>query len=88
MTTEMFLDDVRQVEIVRPVVVAVELAATMTPHNEAFAGTGFRDTTRIAAGDPDLWSGILANNANAVIDGIDDIQKWLTGYREALTRSD
>lgn len=28
-----------------------------------FCGAGFRDTTRIAEGDPELWRDILANNA-------------------------
>ena len=31
------------------------------------AGAGFRDTTRVAGGDPDLWTGILTENRDAVI---------------------
>ncbi len=33
----------------------------------AVAGPGFRDTTRIAAGDPTLWTDVLMANSSAVI---------------------
>ena len=43
----------------------------------ALAGGGFRDTTRVAASDPDLWLGILEGNRDAVLDA-------LTSYRASL----
>jgi prephenate dehydrogenase len=36
------------------------------------AGTGVRDVTRIAAGDPELWEEILTSNATAVADVLDE----------------
>ncbi len=35
-------------------------------HYLALGGPGFRDTTRIAAGDPELWTDVLLANATAV----------------------
>ena len=37
------------------------------PSAAACAGNGFRDTTRVAAGDPGLWTGILLENRSEVI---------------------
>jgi prephenate dehydrogenase len=36
------------------------------PSAAACAGNGFRDTTRVAAGDPSLWTGILLENRDEV----------------------
>ncbi|MEK6260342.1 MAG: prephenate dehydrogenase/arogenate dehydrogenase family protein [Planctomycetota bacterium] len=67
-----------------PHVVASSLAATLSPENRSLTGTGFRDTTRVAAGDPDLWSGILLNNVSHVVAGIEDVQHRLESFRTAL----
>lgn len=37
------------------------------PSAGACAGNGFRDTTRVAAGDPALWTGILLENRDEVL---------------------
>lgn len=67
-----------------PHVVASSLAATLSPENHSLTGTGFRDTTRVAAGDPTLWSGILLNNVSHVVAGIDEVQHRLESFRTAL----
>ncbi len=49
-----------------PHIVASQLAAQLATTDDAtvgLGGTGLQDTTRIAAGDPDLWTQILAANA-------------------------
>ena len=49
-----------------PHIVASQLAAQLANTDEAtvaLGGTGLQDTTRIAAGDPNLWTQILAANA-------------------------
>ena len=52
-----------------PHVVASALSITARPSSTEFASTGFRDTTRIAAGDPGLWISILlANRKNIAAD--------------------
>jgi prephenate dehydrogenase len=49
-----------------PHVVAAALAAATPAAALPFAATGWRDTTRIAAGDPELWAEILLDNAAPV----------------------
>ena len=71
-----------------PHVVASALATTLSDDNRSLTGSGFRDTTRIAAGDPELWTGILMNNINHVISGIDGIQQQLAEFRHALAEKD
>ncbi|MBB1259573.1 prephenate dehydrogenase [Streptomyces alkaliterrae] len=48
------------------------------------AGQGLRDTTRVAAGDPDLWTDILGDNAEAVLTVLDALHGDLSLAREAL----
>lgn len=37
-----------------------------------FSGGGLKDTTRVAAGNPDMWAEILTENRQAVIEGLRD----------------
>lgn len=53
-----------------------------------FASTGFRDTTRVAAGDPSLWQQILHNNPNEVVAAITEAQEALNRLRSAVERND
>lgn len=53
-----------------------------------FAGTGFRDFTRIAASSPEMWRDICLGNREALADQIDDYQRELTDLREMLARGD
>jgi prephenate dehydrogenase len=46
-----------------PHVVAAAIAAATPPAALPFAASGWRDTTRIAAGDAELWADILLDNA-------------------------
>jgi prephenate dehydrogenase len=49
-----------------PHLVAALLVAHATPDALALAGGGFRDTTRIASGSPELWTEILWANRQAL----------------------
>lgn len=49
------------------------------------AAGGFKDTTRIAAGSPELWTGILLDNAEAVSAGLRELRLAL-GEFEAMVR--
>lgn len=52
---------------------ALSLAALRSdPRAVECAGNGFRDSTRIAASDPDLWTGILLENRDEVISALED----------------
>jgi prephenate dehydrogenase len=52
------------------------------------AAGGFKDMTRIAAGSPDLWTGICLDNARAVIAGIDGLEHVLADFRRAVEAAD
>jgi prephenate dehydrogenase len=67
-----------------PHLVASALASTLTEANQPLTGSGFRDTTRIAAGDPDLWTSILLQNAQHVIRGIEAVQHQLEAFKKSL----
>lgn len=49
-----------------------------------FTATGFRDSTRIAAGSPDLWTGIFTQNRDVLVSLIDDIIDNLTEFKTLL----
>lgn len=48
------------------------------------AAGGFKDSTRIAAGSPALWAGILADNAEAVSDHLALFQDIVSRFQSAL----
>jgi prephenate dehydrogenase len=54
----------------------------------AVAGGGFRDTTRIAASDPELWLGILRGNRGAVLDALGAYRARLGELHEAIASDD
>jgi prephenate dehydrogenase len=65
-----------------PHLVAALLAAQLTGSADetvGLGGTGLQDTTRVAAGDPDLWTQILAANAGHLASALgqfaDDVQR-------------
>ena len=67
----------------------VDLAAAHSgEHGELLrlAAGGFKDTTRIAAGSADLWTGICIDNAVALVEGLEELRERL-GTFEGLVRS-
>lgn len=48
------------------------------------AAGGFKDTTRIAAGSPDLWTGIAFDNIDALEDGLDEMRDIIESFKTAL----
>ena len=71
-----------------PHVVASALARTLTDENRSLAATGFADTTRIAAGDPNVWVPILLDNRDAVLASLDEFSNQVAALRESLIRGD
>jgi prephenate dehydrogenase len=53
-----------------------------------FAGSGFRDFTRIAAGSPEMWRDICLGNREVLFRQIDEYQNELAALREMLARGD
>ncbi len=58
--------------------------AASQPQVLSCAGSGFRDTTRIAAGQPALWKDILYGNRREIVDGIDKFEKELAKMKSFL----
>jgi len=71
-----------------PHLVASALAAATPRQHLALAGTGWSDTTRVAAGDADLWQQILLQNRDHVLQTLDHFATILTAAREALAAQD
>jgi prephenate dehydrogenase len=71
-----------------PHVAAAALASMLPTGLHAVTASGFRDTTRIAAGDPALWTGILESNRQAVLEAIQQLEAQLARFRHALETQD
>jgi prephenate dehydrogenase len=54
----------------------------------ALAGSGFRDSTRIACGPEDLWAEILLDNRKEVAAGISDLQDRLETLKNVVSQGD
>ena len=52
------------------------------------ASTGFRDTTRVAGGDPSLWTDIFTSNRRELIDALDAFGREIKQLRQWLLDRD
>ncbi|NGM17337.1 prephenate dehydrogenase/arogenate dehydrogenase family protein [Eggerthellaceae bacterium zg-893] len=52
------------------------------------AAGGFKDTTRIAAGSPELWCGIAFDNKEALLAGLVEMQQIIGQFADALNHDD
>lgn len=52
------------------------------------AAGGFRDTTRVAAGDPSMWTGILRDNRHEVLAALQDASSHLRELIEIIESDD
>jgi prephenate dehydrogenase len=52
------------------------------------AAGGFKDTTRIAAGSPELWCGIALDNRQALCRGLDEIRQVISQIEASLELGD
>ncbi len=48
-----------------------------------YAGPGFRDTTRVASGSPDIWDSIIADNKTAILQALKD---YTNSLNELITQ--
>ena len=75
-----------------PHTVAAALAAAIARHVpgawSALAGGGYRDTTRVALGSPELWTGILLANRREVATSVAELTEILHNIRAALESGD
>ncbi len=54
----------------------------------SLAGSGFRDFTRIAASDPEMWHDIFIANRTQLLAQIDTFKQTLQGFENSLLASD
>jgi prephenate dehydrogenase len=71
-----------------PHLVATALAGMLPEDWRELAATGFRDTTRVAAGDPEIWTPIFQQNRAAVRDALTQLEAKLQEMRGALTANE
>jgi prephenate dehydrogenase len=76
-----------------PHVVAAALAGLVLDPRQpksqaALCATGFRDTTRIASGSPEMWRDIVLANRKNVSQAVDALVAELKSFQSALKKSD
>lgn len=71
-----------------PHLLAALLVQAVDPKALPLAGTGFRDTTRIAAGPAPMWAEILLNNREALLQGLDALSLQIENSRNLLNQKD
>lgn len=71
-----------------PHLAASAVAGILPPALADLTATGFRDTTRVAAGDPSVWTGIFEQNRAAMLDAIRLLQDRLSDFKMALMTGD
>jgi prephenate dehydrogenase len=75
-----------------PYVTASALAGTALrrggPDILSWAGTGFRDTTRVGASPPLKWVEVAMENSPNLTDCLDGLIEVLSGLRDAISQRD
>lgn len=71
-----------------PHLLAAALAAVTSDEDLRFTAGGWRDTTRVAAGDAELWADILLDNASQVSQAVTRMQSYTHRMLEALAAGD
>lgn len=77
-----------------PHVIATTLVNTVVDNLEGgplglrAAAGGFKDTTRIAAADPTMWTAIMMNNTDRINQSLTQFQQHLAQFQKALTAHD
>jgi prephenate dehydrogenase len=71
-----------------PHLLAAALAGATPAEMGPLVATGWRDTTRIAAGDAQLWRQILMGNRSHTLKAVEKFEKVLSSFKEALTAGD
>lgn len=67
---------------------AAALAATVVPEFFDLSGSGLADTTRLAAGNPDVWVDIMERNRLFLLEAVERLEKTLARWKSALQTDD
>lgn len=71
-----------------PHALAAALTLVPSPGDLPVAASGFRDTTRLAGGDPEMWRDIMTTNRRAILDALDRLDDQLANLRDLLELAD
>jgi prephenate dehydrogenase len=71
-----------------PHLTAAALAGILPAALHELTATGFRDTTRVAAGDPALWTGIFLQNRMAMLEALGALQDRVIEFKQAIMKND
>jgi prephenate dehydrogenase len=71
-----------------PHMVAAVLAGVLPATHGHLTAGGFRDTTRVASGDPAVWTGIFLHNREAILQALASFEDGLGRFRAALQAGD
>jgi cyclohexadieny/prephenate dehydrogenase len=71
-----------------PHLLSSALAGILLPELYHLTATGFRDTTRLAAGQPALWSAIFRSNRDHLLTALDRLEEQLRRFRQTFLADD
>ena len=71
-----------------PHVMASILAASTDSAAVEFASSGWRDTTRVASGDVEMWRHILDQNRIHILKSLDNLRRQFDAFHQALESQD
>ena len=71
-----------------PHLLAATLASTVPVELHALTATGFRDMTRLAAGNPEVWAAICHTNRAFLLDALTPFHERLASFQRALETGD
>jgi prephenate dehydrogenase len=71
-----------------PHLIASVVAETTQADALHLIGNGWLDTTRVASGDPTLWTQILSQNRINVLESLGQVEASLSEFRRALVYND
>lgn len=71
-----------------PHLLAAFLVGKVTDEGRAIAGGGFRDTTRVASGSPELWTEILWANRDAIAIHLRAWKQWVSNLEGLLENTE
>ncbi len=71
-----------------PHLVSSAVARHTLPADLPLTAGGWRDLTRVAAGDPELWMQILLENRGNVLKSLAGFEKTMAAFKSALARGD
>lgn len=69
-----------------PHAIAYALVNSVGARDFGFAGSGFKDSTRIASGDPDMWAEIILSNKKEILKSAAAFSRELSNIMRAKTK--